>query len=226
MPAAKKPAKTTPKAKPAAKKPAASRPTAKKAAPAAAKAAPKAGPKAPIERFGAIEVAGKPATVIGEEVKVGQKAPHFKAQVGSWLGLDIWSEIDPLEVTRGQVRVLAAVPSLDTAVCDLETRRFNAEAVNLGEAVRIITLSTDLPVAQKRWCGAAGVERVVAVSDHMATEFGINYGALIKERRWLRRAVFVVDQADVLRYVAYMPKTSEHPDYDGVLAVVRQLLAA
>lgn len=223
MPIAKKPTqtKTKPKPKPAAatKKPA-SRPPAKKAA------APKAAPKAPIERFGAIEVAGKPATVIGEEVKVGEKAPHFMAHVGSWAGHDIWQEVDPLAATAGQVRVIAAVPSLDTAVCDLETRRFNTEAVNLGAAVTIITLSTDLPVAQKRWCGAAGVDRVAVVSDHMATEFGIKYGALIKERRWLRRAVFVVDQADVLRYVAYMPKTSEHPDYDAVLAAVKQLLAA
>jgi thioredoxin-dependent peroxiredoxin len=223
MPATKKPAKA--KAKPAviAKKPNGRPPVKKVIAPTRA---PKAAPKAPPERAGLIEVGGKPATVIGEDVKVGQKAPHFKVQVGSWLGLDIWSEIDPLEVTRGQVRVLAAVPSLDTAVCDLETRRFNAEAVNLGEAVRIITLSTDLPVAQKRWCGAAGVERVVAVSDHMAGDFGVKYGALIKERRWLRRAVFVVDQADVVQYVAYMPKLGDHPDYDGVLAAVRQLLAA
>ena len=146
--------------------------------------------------------------------------------MGSWLGLETWSEVDPLDATRGQVRILAAVPSLDTAVCDLEMRRFNAEAVNLGDAVRIITVSTDLPVAQKRWCGAAGVERVVAVSDHLALEFGLKYGDLIKERRWLRRAVFVVDQADVLRYVAYMPKQGEQPDYEAVLAAVRELLAA
>jgi len=183
-------------------------------------------PKAPLERFGVIEVGGKPATVIGEEVEVGQKAPHFKAQVGSWLGLDTWSEVDPLDATRGLVRILAAVPSLDTSTCDMETRRFNTEAANLSEAVRIITISADLPVAQKRWCGAAGVDRVVAVSDHMAGEFGLKYGALIKERRWLRRAVFVVDQDDVIRYAAYMPKLGEQPDYDAVIAAARQVLAA
>ena len=233
MPAAQKATKT--KAKPAAtaKKPASRPPAKRKAAPVktvlkgAPKTAPRAAaPKAPPERFGVIEVGGKPATVIGEEVSVGQKAPHFKGQVGSWLGLDTWMEVDPLDATRGQVRILAAVPSLDTSTCDLETRRFNAEAVNLGEAVRIITLSTDLPVAQKRWCGAAGVERVVTVSDHMAADFGVKYGVLIKERRWLRRAVFVVDQDDVIQYAAYMTKLSDHPDYDAVLLATRNLLAA
>jgi thiol peroxidase len=180
----------------------------------------------PTERPGIIEVGGKPATVVGDDVRVGQTAPHFKVHVGSWAGMDTWTEVDPLEATRGMVRVLAAVPSLDTKVCDIETRRFNAEAASLGEAVRIITVSTDLPVAQSRWCGAAGVDHVVVVSDHMATDFGLKYGALIKERRWLRRAVFVVDRQDVLRYVAYMPKTGDQPDYEAVLAVVRQLLAA
>jgi thiol peroxidase len=222
MPAAKKPAKNPAKAKPNAKPPVS---TKKPAAPEAA--TPKAvAPKAPPERAGVIEVGGKPATVVGDDVAVGQKAPHFKAQVGSWLGLDTWSEVDPLEATRGQVRVLSAVPSLDTAVCDRETRRFNVEAAALSETVRIITLSTDLPVAQKRWCGAAGVERVAVVSDHMAAEFGVKYGTLIKERRWLRRAVFVVDQNDVLRYVAYMPKLGDEPDYEAVLAAVGQLLKA
>jgi thioredoxin-dependent peroxiredoxin len=215
MPTAKKPVKA--KAKPAAP---AKKPAAKKAA------APKRAPKAPPVRAGAVEMGGKPATVIGAEVKVGAKAPAFTAQVGSWTGHDAWQAVDPLAATAGKVRLIAAVPSLDTPVCDLETRRFNTEAVNLGESVCIITISTDLPVAQKRWCGAAGVERVVVVSDHMAADFGLKYGALIKERRLLRRAIFVVDQAGVLRYVAYMPKTSDHPDYDAALAVVKHLLAA
>ena len=180
----------------------------------------------PTERSGIIEVGGKPATVVGDEVHVGQAAPHFTAQVGSWAGLDTWAEVDPLEATHGQVRVLAAVPSLDTSTCDTETRRFNVEAAKLSEAVRIITLSTDLPVAQKRWCGAAGVDRVWTVSDHVAADFGVKYGVLIKERRWLRRAVFVVDQHDVIRYAAYMPKLGEQPDYEAVLAAVRKLLPA
>src|SRR5205823_4672568 len=102
-------------------------------------------------------------------------------------GKDLWTELDPLEASAGSVRILSAVPSLDTNTCDIETRRFNTEAAHLGPQIRIITISTDLPVAQKRWCGAAGVDRVAAVSDHMAVEFGIKYGTLMKERRWLRR---------------------------------------
>jgi thiol peroxidase len=180
----------------------------------------------PTERPGLMEVGGRPATVIGDDLQVGQMAPHFTAQVGVWPGRDIWSELDPLAATAGSVRIIAAVPSLDTNTCDIETRRFNTEAAKLGPEVQIITISADLPVAQKRWCGAAGVERVYAVSDHMAVEFGVKYGTLIKERRWLRRAVFVVDQHDTLRYVAYMPKLGDQPDYEAVLAAARELVTS
>jgi len=180
---------------------------------------------APTERTGVMELSGRPATVVGDDVAVGQAAPHFTSQVGVWPGKDLWTELDPLEATAGLVRILSAVPSLDTNTCDIETRRFNTEAAHLGPQIRIITISTDLPVAQKRWCGAAGVDRVAAVSDHMAVEFGIKYGTLMKERRWLRRAVFVVDQHDVIRYVAYMPKLGDQPDYEAVLATARGLLA-
>jgi len=181
--------------------------------------------KAPTERLGVMELSGRPATIIGDEVNVGQAAPHFTAQVGVWPGKDLWSELDPLAATEGSVRILSAVPSLDTNTCDIETRRFNTEAAHLGPGIHIITISVDLPVAQKRWCGAAGVDRIYAVSDHMATEFGLKYGALMKERRWLRRAVFVVDQHDVIRYATYMPKLGDQPDYDTVLALARGLLA-
>jgi thiol peroxidase len=227
MPAPKKTSKARPSAKKTAKitRKTASQQVKAKAVPSlSAPPAPPA-PPAPLERAGVIEVGGKPATVIGDEVQVGQKAPYFKTQVGAWAGLDTWAEVDPLEATRGLVRIIAAVPSLDTNVCDLETRRFNAEAAGLSEAVRIITVSADLPTAQKRWCGAAGVDKVVVVSDHMTAEFGVKYGALIKERRWLRRAVFVVDQNDVIRYAAYMPRLGDQPDYGAVLAAARQLLA-
>jgi thiol peroxidase len=179
---------------------------------------------APTERVGLMELSGRPATIVGDDVRVGQPAPHFTAQVGLWPGRELWSEVDPLEASAGSVRLLSAVPSLDTNTCDIETRRFNVEAAKLRDGVRIITISTDLPVAQKRWCGAAGVDRVYLVSDHMATEFGLKYGTLMKERRWLRRAVFVVDQRDVIRYAAYMPKLGDQPDYEAVLAAARQLL--
>jgi thiol peroxidase len=185
-----------------------------------------AAPEALPERVGVIELAGKPATVIGADVRAGQAAPRFTAQVGSWAGLNTWDEVDPLEATRGKVRILTALPSLGTSVCDKETRRFNEEAVSLGDDVRVIAISTDLPIAQKRWCGAAGVERVMMVSDHMAGEFGVKYGTLIKERRWFRRAVFVVGQDDVIYYAAYMPKLGDEPNYDEVLAAAKQRLAA
>ena len=180
--------------------------------------------KAPTERVGLMELGGRPATIVGDDVQVGQAAPHFTSQVGAWPGRDLWSELDPLDATAGSVRILAAVPSLDTNTCDIETRRFNTDAAHLGPSIHIITISVDLPVSQKRWCGAAGVDRVYAVSDHMAVEFGLKYGTLMKERRWLRRAVFVVDQNDVIRYAAYMPKLGDQPNYEEVLVTARQLL--
>jgi thiol peroxidase len=179
----------------------------------------------PTERVGLMELSGRPATIVGDDAQVGQAAPRFTAQVGVWPGHDMWSELDPLAATAGSVRILAAVPSLDTNTCDIETRRFNTEAAQLGPDIHVITISTDLPVAQKRWCGAAGVERVYAVSDHMALDFGVKYGTLMKERRWLRRAVFVVDKNDTIRYAAYMPKLGDQPDYEQVLATARQLVA-
>ncbi len=181
----------------------------------------------PVERAGVMELSGgRTATIVGEDVRVGQRAPDFTAQVGFWPGRDLWQEVAPLAETAGQVRILAAGPSLDTATCNTEMRRFNEEAAGLGQDIVIITLSTDLPVAQKRWCGMAGVERLRVVSDHMAVEFGERYGALMKERRWLRRCVFVVDRKDVLVYAAYMPKLGDEPDYAAVLAAARQALGA
>jgi thiol peroxidase len=181
-------------------------------------------PAQPSERAGLMELSGRPATIVGEDVVVGQTAPGFTSQVGYWPGKDLWQDVEPLAETAGNVRILAAVPSLDTNTCNVETRRFNEEAAALSDDIVIITLSMDLPVAQKRWCGAAGVERVRVVSDHMAAEFGERYGTLMKERRWLRRAVFVVDMAGTVRYAAYMPKLGEEPDYAAVLAAARAAL--
>jgi thiol peroxidase len=171
-----------------------------------------------IERFGLIQVGGKDATVIGEDVRVGQTAPNFSAHA-----LD-WSVVHGISDTIGKVRILAAVPSLDTDTCDRETRRFNQEAASLGEDIVIEVISTDLPYAQKRWCGAAGVDRVMVLSDHMNAEFGEKYGCLIKERRTLRRAVFVVDRQDKVTYGAYMPALGVEPDYDEVLEAARAAL--
>src|SRR5260221_4032155 len=138
---------------------------------------------APTERVGLMELGGRPATIVGDDVQVGQAAPHFTSQVGAWPGRDLWSELDPLDATAGSVRILAAVPSLDTNTCDIETRRFNTDAAHLGPSIHIITISVDLPVSQKRWCGAAGVDRVYAVSDHIADEVRVEDRTLMKERR-------------------------------------------
>ncbi len=172
------------------------------------------------ERFGLIQVGGKDATVIGDDVSVGSKAPDFTVQA-----LD-WSIVRGLADTAGKVRIIAAVPSLDTEVCDRETRRFNEEAASLSHDIVIEVISTDLPYTQKRWCGAAGVDQVRTLSDHMSAEFGEKYGVLIKERRILRRAVFVVGRDDRLSYVAYMPKLGDEPDYTKVINAARQALAA
>jgi thiol peroxidase len=171
------------------------------------------------ERFGLIQVGGKDATVIGDDIKVGQTAPDFSLHA-----LD-WSVVRGLADTKGKVRIVAAVPSLDTATCDRETRRFNQEAAGLSKDIVIEVISTDLPYAQKRWCGAAGVDQVMVLSDHQTAEFGEKYGCLIKERRILRRSVFVIDRQDKVTYVAYMPVLGVEPNYEEVLEAARAALA-
>lgn len=171
-----------------------------------------------MERTGIIKFSGREMTVIGEDLQVGCRAPGFTAQAQDWSTLSV------LESTAGKIRIIAAVPSLDTSVCDRETRRFNLEAAALGEQIAIIVISTDLPVAQKRWCGAAGVDQVMVVSDHLTAEFGIRYGCLMKEVRLLRRAIFVVDPQDRVIYAAYMPTNGDEPDYSAVLNAARQAI--
>lgn len=177
-----------------------------------------AAPGKPVERPGVIEVGGKPATVIGSDMKVGQKAPEFTAQASDW------SEVKALEASKGKVRIITALPSLSTSVCDRETKRFNAEAAALGDDVHIIAISTDLPPTQKNWCAGAEVNSVTTLSDHMAMEFGQKYGCWIKERRWLRRAVFVVDRNDKIAYAAYMKALGDEPDYEEVLAAAKKVV--
>jgi thiol peroxidase len=172
-----------------------------------------------IERMGIMQHGGQDVTIVGEDIQVGQLAPDFTSQAFDW------SLIQPLDATRGKVRILAPLPSLDTSTCDRETRRFNQEAANLDKDIVIIVISTDLPPTQKRWCGAAGIDQVMVVSDHMNVEFGTKYGCLMKERRWLRRAVFVIDRDGYVTYAAYMPVLGQEPDYDAVLAAARTALA-
>lgn len=170
------------------------------------------------ERPGIIKFAGKEQTVIGDDLKVGQKAPEFTIQKTDW------SLAKALKETSGKVRILASIPSLDTSVCDRETRRFNVEASNLSRDIAIIVISMDLPVAQKRWCGAAGVDQVMTVSDVVKADFGKKYGTLMKEVRILRRAVFIVDKQGIVTYVAYMPTNGDEPNYDEVLAAAKKAL--
>jgi len=126
--------------------------------------------------------------------------------------------------TAGKVRIITALPSLDTEVCDRETRRFNLEAAALSKDITILAISTDLPYAQKRWCGAAEVDQVTVLSDHMGLDFGTKYGCLIKEARILRRAAFVVDRSGKITYAAYMPALGEEPNYAEVLAAAQAAL--
>jgi thiol peroxidase len=170
------------------------------------------------ERFGLIKFDGVDQTVIGPDIKPGDKAPDFVA-----FGQD-WSNVHPLQASAGEVLILAAVPSLDTSICDLETRRFNTEATKLGPRVHIYVISMDLPFAQKRWCGAAGVDRVTTLSDSVHADFGTRYGCLIKEKRLLRRAVFVIGRDGKVAYADYMVALGDEPRYDDVLAAVKKAL--
>ncbi len=171
-----------------------------------------------LERTGLIKFSGKDVTVIGTDLLPGDAAPEFTPQAQDW------SQTSILASTTGKVRIIAAVPSLDTPVCDRETRRFNQEAAALDPQIAIIIVSTDLPFAQKRWCGAAGIEQVQVVSDHLNAEFGQKYGCLIKEVRILRRAVFVIDHNEKIVFSQYLPALSDEPDYAAVLQAARQAL--
>jgi thioredoxin-dependent peroxiredoxin len=160
---------------------------------------------------------GSPLPLAGSELKVGDKAPE------AVLKRDLGTEFK-LSSTSGKVRIFSVVPSLDTPVCALQTKRFNQEAANLPN-VRMYTISCDLPTAQARFCGAEGIdpEKLVTLSDHKDLSFGNAYGVLLPALRILSRAVFVVDQKDVIRYVEYVPEVTSHPNYDAVLACVRKL---
>jgi len=170
------------------------------------------------ERFGIVKFRGQAVTVIGADLKPGEAAPEFSVQT-----LD-WTTFNGLASTAGKVRIITALPSLDTEVCDRETRRFNVEAAALSKDITILAISTDLPYAQKRWCGAAEVDQVTVLSDHMGLDFGTKYGCLIKEARILRRAAFVVDRSGKITYAAYMPALGEEPNYAEVLAAAQAAL--
>ncbi len=154
-------------------------------------------------------------TVVGPELKPGDKAPDFHAVDNALSAVD-------LAGTGNGVRIFSVVPSLDTPVCDAQTKRFNEEAGKLPN-VTIYTFSMDLPFAQKRWCGAFGVDHVKMVSDHRDGSFGESYGTLIKDLRILSRAIFVVDPNNTVRHAEYVKEVAEHPNYESALAVAKGL---
>ncbi len=155
-----------------------------------------------------------PITLIGKEVKVGDTAPNFTV---------LANDLSPVTLndSKGKVRLISVVPSLDTGTCDAQTRKFNESAAEIGEDVVILTISNDLPFAQKRWCAAAGIENVQTLSDHRDLSFGEAYGVAIQELRLLGRAIFVIDANDKVTYVEYVSEATEHPDYEKAIAAVK-----
>ena len=169
------------------------------------------------ERSGVITFQGNPLTLQGVELKVGDPAPDVSL---------LANDLSPVQLSsyKGKVCVISVVPSLDTPVCDMQTRKFNEAAGNLGDNVEILTLSMDLPFAQARWCGAAGVDKVTTLSDHREAAFGEAFGLLIKELRLLARAVLVVDKDGVIQYIQQVKEVTEEPDYNAVLEAVKKLV--
>ena len=155
-----------------------------------------------------------PITLIGNEVKVGDTAPNFTV---------LANDLSPvtLQDSKGKTRLISVVPSLDTGTCDTQTRKFNESAAELGDDVVILTVSNDLPFAQKRWCAAAGIDSVQTLSDHRDLSFGEAYGVAIDELRLLTRSIFVVDSDDKVTYVEYVPEATEHPNYEKAIEAVK-----
>jgi thiol peroxidase len=168
------------------------------------------------ERAGFVTMKGNSLTLVGNEVKIGEVAPDFTA-------LD--PNLTPIRLSsyRNKICIISSVPSLDTPVCDIETRKFNEEAGKLGDKIQILTVSMDLPFAQKRWCGAAGVNKIQTLSDHREAQFGLAYGVLIKELRLLARAVFLVDQQGILRYTQLVKEITSEPNYDEIWNALKKI---
>ena len=169
------------------------------------------------ERTGVVTLKGNPLTLIGSEIKVGDQAPDFSSLKG--LGAPV-----TLADMDGKVKVFNVIISVDTPVCDVQTKKFNEEAANLGDDVEILTLSMDLPFALGRYCAAEGIDKVKTASDYKDASFGEAYGVLIKEHRLLARAIFVVDKDNVVRHVEYVPEVASEPNYEPAIAAVKESL--
>ena len=170
-----------------------------------------------VERPGGTTFKGTPLTLLGRELKAGDRAPDFEV-------VDRTMQPVNLAKTSGAVRIFSVVPSLDTPVCDMQTKRFNEESAKVSD-VKIYTISMDLPFAQARWCSSFGVDNVIMLSDHRGASFGVAYGTLIKEWRILSRAIFVIDRNDVIQHAEYVTEVADHPSYEAALAKARELAA-
>ena len=166
------------------------------------------------ERSGAVTFKGNPLTLIGAEIKVGSQAPDFQVLAG---------DLSPvtLDTFKGKTKLISVVPSLDTPVCDQQTRRFNEEAAKMPGDIAVVTVSMDLPFAQGRFCSTAGINKVKVVSDHKDASFGLAYGVLIKELRLLTRAIFVVDANNKVQYTEYVTEVTNHPNYEAALGALK-----
>lgn len=170
------------------------------------------------QRPNVVTLKGGALTLLGEEIKAGQKARGFRALTSDLV-------VKTLEDFKGRVKVIASVPSLDTPVCDLEIKRFNKEASGMSEDIAVIFVSMDLPFAQKRFCDEFGINKVTTLSDHRDADFGIKYGILIKELRLLARAIFIIDKNDIVRYAEYVKELSSQPDYNAALAALKSVIS-
>ena len=168
------------------------------------------------ERKGIVTMGGKPITLIGDEVKVDMEAPDVEV---------IDNDLSPVKISSfsGKVVIISSVPSLDTPVCDIETRKLDDEVGKLDFDVEILTISMDLPFAQKRWCGAAATKKVKTLSDYRDASFGMSYGVLIKEVRLLARAIFILDKERIIRYIQLVKEVTNEPDYSEVMSAVKKL---
>jgi thiol peroxidase len=168
-----------------------------------------------MERPAATTMRGKPLTLLGPELKAGEKAPDFEVVTDTLQPVN-------LEKTGQGVRIFSVIPSLDTPVCDAQTKRFNEEAAKLP-GIEIYTISMDLPFAQKRWCGAFGIDKIKMLSDHRTGSFGEHYGTMIKDLRIESRAIFVLDKDGTIKHVEYVKEVADHPNYEAAMSAAKSL---
>lgn len=169
------------------------------------------------ERTGVATLKGNPITLIGPELKSGDQAPDFSLNKSL-------TEVVSLQDYAGKVKLVSVVPSIDTGVCDAQTRRFNEAAAALGDNVVVLTVSVDTPFAQARWCAAAGIDKVVMLSDYKDNSFGEAYGVLIKEFALDMRSIFVLDENNTIQYVEYLAEMTEHPNYEAAIQAAKALV--